>query len=127
MKKIESGNWNNVPWQTFDGGLSRKMLAMEAQYANIAINKLENNTTFPAHAHENQEQILIILQGECVVYIEDERYELSAGSWIAVPEGVKHSMEVYDSPEPLINMDVFSPIREEYNDIYKEFLENETT
>ncbi len=127
MTKVESGNWNNMPWQSFDEGIARKMLAMDAKYANIAINKIDNNQVFEAHSHKDQEQILMILQGECVVYIEDTPHEMTAGSWIAVPEGVEHSMEVSDSPEPLINMDVFSPIREEYNEAYKEFIDGQSS
>lgn len=124
MTEIQYGNWNNMPWQYFAEGMTRKMIGTEAKYANIAINKIHNNSAKKPHSHENQEQIIMILQGECDVYLDGSPYRMSTGSWIAIPEGVEHYMDVYDSPEPVINMNVFSPIREDYNESYREFIKD---
>lgn len=65
----------------------------------------------PPHWHE-AEQISYVAQGECLVFIGDERKHLKEGDMFAVPSNVPHTVQSLTPTLRLI--DSFNPIREEF-------------
>jgi len=61
----------------------------------------------PLHAHPNCEELLYVLSGECSHKLGEELYELSPGSVIRIPRGVKHWARC-TSAEPLVAVISFS-------------------
>ncbi|OGP63338.1 MAG: hypothetical protein A2170_11100 [Deltaproteobacteria bacterium RBG_13_53_10] len=67
----------------------------------------------PALHHHPHEQLTYIIEGTCRFVIGDERVEMAPGDLILIPPNIPHSLEV-TSNKPVLNLDVFSPIREDY-------------
>jgi len=122
MKKFDYGNLNNLPWQPVSEGASRKIFGMGSENINCQVAKIENGVKTPPHVHENNDQIAVITAGECDYYVDGKPYHMAEGSWITVPAGVEHYIHVYDSSVPVHNLDIFNPLREEYNQDYREFI-----
>ena len=64
----------------------------------------------PAIHRHPHEQLTYIIEGTGRFFIGDEVVEMAAGDLILVPPDVPHGLEV-TSKEPVLNLDVFSPIR----------------
>jgi quercetin dioxygenase-like cupin family protein len=125
MAKVESGNWNQLPWQVVREGITRVVFGTGADNINCTINRVDNGNEVNPHTHEKNEQIALVLEGECDYYVKGIAYRLTAGSWVTVPAGVEHYIHVYDSPVPCMQMDIFYPLRPEYNESYSKFLEEQ--
>lgn len=63
------------------------------------------------HAHPH-EQMGILLEGELLFVIGDERHQLTPGDMWRIPGGVVHSAVAGNAP--VRALDVFHPIREDY-------------
>ena len=59
------------------------------------------------HYHPNCEEHLYVLSGECDHSLDGERYQLSAGSLIRIPEGARHDA-VNRGTEPVRCVIVYS-------------------
>ncbi len=125
MARIESGNWSNLPWQEVREGITRVVFGMGADNINCTINKVNNGNEVRPHTHPDNEQIALVIEGECDYYVDGTPYRLTPGSWVTVPAGVEHYIHVYDSSVPCMQMDIFYPLRPEYNESYSKFLEEE--
>lgn len=67
--------------------------------------------TIPKHSHPH-EQMVYVIKGECMFYLENKKYLLKAGSSIHVPENSEHKVVNTQNSE-LHTLDVFTPIRRE--------------
>jgi quercetin dioxygenase-like cupin family protein len=67
---------------------------------------------FPLHHHAN-EQITWITKGRCEAYSQGKKYELTAGMVLVIPPNVPHELIC---PEDSIDMDFFSPQRQDWMD-----------
>lgn len=121
MSRIESGNWNELPFQELRKGIGRVMVGTGADDVSIQIARVENGNEKRPHTHEEYDQVAIILEGECDYYVDGIPYRLTPGSWVTVPKNVEHYIDVHDSSAPVINMDIFTPVRTEYDDEYTHF------
>ncbi|MDF2503399.1 MAG: cupin [Clostridiaceae bacterium] len=121
MTTVASGNWNELPWEEVREGITRVVFAMEADSVCCSINKVENGNEVKPHKHPN-EQVALVLEGQCDYYVDGVPYRLTSGSWVTVPSNVEHYIHVYDSPVPCMNMDIFTPDRPEYTESYTKFL-----
>ncbi|GAB6107805.1 cupin domain-containing protein [Fusibacter bizertensis] len=121
MSKIASGNWNQAPWQVLRPGVERVIFAMEADGVCCQIGRVENDNEIRPHSHEN-EQIALVLEGECDYYVDGTPYKLTPGSWVTVPANVEHYIHVHDSAVPCIQMDIFTPDRPEFTESYTAFV-----
>ena len=62
----------------------------------------------PEHIHEKQDDILYLLQGKAVMWVDGgEDFILEPGVVVRVPKGIKH--KIFDVSEDLLIYDVFSP------------------
>jgi len=124
MSTIANGNWNESPWQKVREGITRVVFAMEADSVCCTIGLVENDNEIKPHSHPN-EQIALVIEGECDYYVDGVPYRLTPGSWVTVPANVEHYIHVHDSPVPCKQMDIFTPDRPEYTESYTAFLKEQ--
>lgn len=122
MSKIESGNWNQSLWEPLRPGIERVVFGIGADLTSCSIAKVDNGHEVRPHSHPN-EQVALVLEGECDYYVDGKPYRLTPGSWVTVPAGVEHYIHVYDSPVPCLQMDIFAPSRPEYAETYQKFVQ----
>ena len=76
-----------------------------------AVVDLAPNTHLPMHSHPH-EQLGIVIEGEIEFNVAGEVKLLKPGDVYVIPGGVEHSARAFEQPVKV--MDVFSPVREEY-------------
>jgi quercetin dioxygenase-like cupin family protein len=76
-----------------------------------ALVDLDANVHLPRHTHPH-EQLGIVIEGQIEFTVEDQVQVLGPGEVYVIPGGVEHEARTFD--EPVKVMDVFSPVREEY-------------
>jgi len=118
---IDYGNWNETKWQFVREGITRVVFGMSAKDMSVTVNEVQVGNEIRPHKHPN-EQIAVILQGTCNYYVDGFPCVMKPGSWVVVPPNVEHYIEVKDSKEPVINLDIFTPNRPEYTKSFSEFL-----
>jgi mannose-6-phosphate isomerase-like protein (cupin superfamily) len=67
-----------------------------------------NATGERAEAHENSDQVLLMLDGEVTGKVGDDRPLLKKGDVIVIPAGVKHRF-VNRGDRPAVTFNVYSP------------------
>jgi quercetin dioxygenase-like cupin family protein len=77
----------------------------------ISLVDLPANSYVPEHSHPH-EQAGIIVEGELTFTIGGESRKLKPGDMYIIPGGVLHSLQT--GPAPGKAVDIFSPVREEY-------------
>jgi len=91
-------------------GVNRR--AFSGDNCMLVINEIESFAQPALHSHPH-EQICYIMQGECTFILGDESIHMGAGDVILVPPNVSHTLRPIGK-ETIINIDVFSPIRQDY-------------
>lgn len=61
-----------------------------------------------AEAHDNSEQVLLVMEGEVFAEIESERKTLREGDVVVIPPGAKHKF-TNRSKKPVFTFNVYSP------------------
>jgi uncharacterized cupin superfamily protein len=82
--------------------LTRKRLAAPTGGKEIGCSWFEvppGKTAFPHHAHFGNEEAFFILSGKGICRIGDERFEVSAGDYIACPAGEETSHSLQNTGE----------------------------
>jgi quercetin dioxygenase-like cupin family protein len=92
-------------------GVRRRMIAC-GESVQIIEFFLPKGAVFPLHVHPH-EQTGFINSGRLRVTIGDESSDLGPGDGYFVPPNVEHGTQALDD---CVNIDVFSPPREEYRD-----------
>lgn len=64
----------------------RVIAELDDSYVKVA--KLHGSLTW--HAHENESELFLILQGSLVIELEDRTMRLQTGDVFVVPRGVRH-------------------------------------
>lgn len=62
----------------------------------------------PLHRHRDAAEAFFVLEGEYLMFIEDEQRSCPAGSFVYVPRGVPHTFKV-TSAEPGRKLNLFAP------------------
>src|SRR5918996_265720 len=57
----------------------------------------------PIHIHHDAAEAFYVLGGEYIMYLEDREFVCPAGSFIYVPQGVRHGFKVGDVPSRKLN------------------------
>lgn len=96
------------PYAIWDGVVAR---VVNGERMTLASVDLEPNVKVPEHHHEN-EQMGIVLRGTMVFNIDGESRELGPGDTYVIPSHVQH--DVVAGPEGATVMDVFAPIRADW-------------
>ena len=131
MAKIQSGNWNDLPWmpnhkKDVDGKVMCKIKCFGMEAANLmyCLGEMENGMPIGPHSHKH-EQIATCIQGEVDYYVDGIPYRLTPGGWVNVPPYYPHYAHVYRSPVPCQQCDIFTPGRPSTSEPYKKFLKEE--
>ena len=105
-------NWNSMKRVQSRSSVSRRVFS--GKNSMLVLNALLPSSRPNLHQHPH-EQLTYIVQGTCRFVLGDEALDLVAGDVIVIPPDVPHSLEV-TSGTPVLNLDVFSPIREDFLD-----------
>ena len=84
------GSWNGVePFEFVDGV---RLHAIGGEQVLLCRVQYEPGKQVPWHAHEDTEQVMLILDGEVEMTIEDETRTLGAGDVVVVNRGLHHKL-----------------------------------
>lgn len=103
-------NWNSMQRAQSRNSVSRRVFS--GKNSMMVMNELLPSAKPNLHQHHH-EQLTYIVEGTCRFVLGDEVLDLAAGDVILIPPDVPHSLEV-TSDTPVLNLDVFSPIREDF-------------
>jgi quercetin dioxygenase-like cupin family protein len=84
---------------------------VSAEQSMISFLKMDANSYFAPHRHP-QEQIMIVLDGECDEIIEGKLYHVKKGDVIILPPNIEHG--AYIGPRDVDVIDVFGYPRSDY-------------
>jgi quercetin dioxygenase-like cupin family protein len=105
--------WDELPQEALNPLFSRRLITGERLM--LAHVHMELGCIVPKHSHEN-EQVTYVLEGSMRFWIgedEAEVIDLAAGDVLHIPSWVPHKAEAL---ERLLELDVFSPPREDWLD-----------
>ncbi len=103
-------NWNTLPRVQARSSVTRRVFS--GHNSMMVLNELMPGSRPNLHQHPH-EQLVYIIEGTCRFVLGDETFDMQAGDVLLIPPDVPHSLEVTSST-PVLNLDVFSPIREDY-------------
>ncbi|MFC2016553.1 cupin domain-containing protein [Chloroflexota bacterium] len=103
-------NWNSMKGVQSRNNVTRRVFS--GKNCMMVLNELLPSAQPNLHQHPH-EQLTYIVEGTCRFELGDEVLDMVAGDVILIPPDVPHSLEV-TSKEPVLNLDVFSPIREDF-------------
>ena len=95
--------WNGVVARTVRG-----------ERLSLAVVELEPNAVVPEHSHEN-EQLGLVLSGTVSFRVGTETRELGPGGTWRIPSNTPH--EVHTGPEGAVVVDVFAPVRADWDEL----------
>jgi quercetin dioxygenase-like cupin family protein len=101
-------SWNKVTMEKLNDKLSRKLIT--GKNVMLAQVFLKKGCIVAAHSHES-EQMTYILSGSMTLHLPDKQVTLNEGDVLHIPSGVEHSAIAH---EDTLDLDVFSPIREDW-------------
>lgn len=61
----------------------------------------------PMHIHHNAAEAFYVLEGDYIIFLEDDEYACPAGSFIYIPAGLRHGFRVGGRPSRKLNL--YSP------------------
>lgn len=103
-------NWDALPKEVVRTGVERA--GFRGEDVLLVMNWLEPGMDLNPHSHPF-EQIAYIVKGRVRFHVGDETFDAGPGSLIRIPPNVEHYGEPLGD-EPVLNLDIFSPIREDY-------------
>lgn len=110
MAKAKLYNWDGLDREVVRRGVER--VGFRGENVLLVMNWLEPGMEVNPHSHPF-EQIAYIVQGRMRFTIGGEVLEAGPGSVVRIPPDVLHCGEPIGE-ETVLNLDVFSPIREDY-------------
>lgn len=81
--------------------------------------EMEEGAEVPLHHHPH-EQAGMLLKGRMELTIGDETRTVDAGSMFVIPPNVPHKAVALGGPA--VVLDVFSPVREDYAELYNKYI-----
>jgi quercetin dioxygenase-like cupin family protein len=108
--------FDKMPFEKITDKISRRYVY--GKNIMLVYFKLAKGASVRKHHHHN-EQITYILQGSVKVTSHDKEYIVSSGEVLIIPANVEHFFEAL---EDTIDMDVFSPIRQDWLDHQDDYL-----
>jgi quercetin dioxygenase-like cupin family protein len=111
--------WDELPKEAVRPGVARA--GFRGDDVLLVMNWLQPGMQTNPHRHPF-EQIVYIGRGRMRFGIGGETIEVAAGSVVRVPPNVEHYGEPIGD-EPVLNLDVFAPFREDYRHLveYQQF------
>lgn len=109
MKRFES--WDQLPERSLEG-MERKIF--HGERVMLVRNTIHPHAVLPAHSHPH-EQMIYIESGGCDLTVGGQTRHMTAGGLAWVSGGMEHAV-VNTEDVPLVALDIFSPIREDFLD-----------
>lgn len=113
---VRKYNWDMLPWEAVSPALSRKLVTGEREM--IAQIFLKQGAVVPMHEHES-EQLTCVISGSLTFEIGGETTTVGPGDVLVIPSRVPHAAT---ATEDTFEMDVFSPIRQDWLDKTDDYL-----
>jgi quercetin dioxygenase-like cupin family protein len=111
--------WDEIALDKVTEMISRKFVAGDREM--IAQLYLKRGALVPRHQHES-EQMTYILQGALKFLVAGEEVIVREGEVLHIPSGVEHQAEAL---EDTFELDLFSPIRQDWVDGQDAYLRGE--
>jgi quercetin dioxygenase-like cupin family protein len=108
MVEVRKIGWTEIKSEKLSEVLSRKLIYGEK--VMLAEVRLKKGTVVPEHHHEN-EQLTWIVEGELLFEINGKKIRVREGEVLIIPSNTPHKATAI---EDTIDMDVFSPIRQDW-------------
>lgn len=108
--KAQAYRWEDLPREHVRPGVSRA--GFRGNDVMLCMNWLEPGMEVRPHSHP-QEQLVMVVKGKMRFFIGDDTVEVDQGGMVRIPPNVTHCGEVVGD-ETVLNLDVFSPMREDY-------------
>ena len=108
---VQHHRWDDIPEESLKGTITRRMISGERMM--IAQVLLKKGDDVPKHSHHN-EQLTYVVSGKLRLLLgEDGEYEVvvGAGEVLLIPPNLPHSALAL---EDTVDVDVFSPPREDW-------------
>jgi quercetin dioxygenase-like cupin family protein len=109
-QKAQLYQWDNLPREVVRPGVERA--GFSGDNVLMVMNWLEPGMETRPHSHPF-EQLAYVVSGRMKFVVGEDVFEAGAGSVIRIPPNIEHYGEPIGD-EPVLNLDVFSPIREDY-------------
>ena len=122
MAELAKFRWDDMPRETLNAGLGRRLVT--GDQVMLAQVYLTAGTEVPRHRHHN-EQITYILEGALQFFLGDddeESHTVHAGEVLVIPSDVPHRAVAL---EDTLDVDVFSPPRQDWLDGTDTYLRGE--
>jgi quercetin dioxygenase-like cupin family protein len=99
--------WDDLPEEALRPGVRRRSYASDN--CMLVMNTLEPKMQLNPHVHDDFDQLVYIVDGECNYFVDDEPHHMTGGSMMLVPAGSPHYIEPLNGP--CLNLDIFTPPR----------------
>jgi len=93
VEQMARVSWREFPGH-FGGALSKMLVGAEkggSTRIDFRISRYAPNAYVAEHAHQVQEQVYYVLEGEGVLTIDGEKHLLRSHDYVYLPPGVRHS------------------------------------
>jgi len=107
---MKAVRWDEIPDEQVRPGVRRR--AIGTRDVLLVMNECRPGMEVRPHSHDF-DQFAVIVSGEAIYHVGDDHNEVGPGSVMLIPAGVEHHIEPTGS-EPVLNLDVFAPAREDY-------------
>ena len=112
MPTVTAYNWDSIPATEVRPGVTQR--AFRGDDSLVTYNTLAPGMEPRPHSHPF-DQVFMLISGRVILHIGDETIPCGPGTVVQIPRDVLHWAE---APRPedgvAINIDVFSPVREDY-------------
>jgi quercetin dioxygenase-like cupin family protein len=122
MAELAKFRWDDMPRETLNAGLGRRLITGDR--VMLAHVYFTAGTEVPSHRHDN-EQITYILEGALQFFLgedEEQVHTVRAGEVLVIPSDVPHRAVAL---EDTVDVDVFSPPRQDWLDGTDTYLRGE--
>ncbi|WP_217170119.1 cupin domain-containing protein [Streptomyces sp. AC512_CC834] len=79
-----------------DGGLFTVLLDSQATEGQLTVGRFDvpKGEAPPFHTHTREDEVFLLLEGEALVWVGDERHELSKGGVVYLPRNIPHGYRI---------------------------------
>jgi quercetin dioxygenase-like cupin family protein len=117
MAETRAYNWKDIPTREPRPGIVQR--GFRGDNTLITYNLLKPDLVPAPHSHPF-EQLFMIIEGRVTLHVGDDVFDCGPGSVVRIPPDVMHWAEPPKAEDGVaVNIDVFSPVREDYLHLVK--------